>query len=163
MKLVIHDLPEQEAVGIAAGQSDTQFVACSGNLKTCIGCFGCWIKDPGRCILKDELGQMGAKLSKASQIVVISRCYYGGYSPEVKTVMDRTIPYLHPYFQIRNGEMHHKMRYENKLQFRAIFYGDDLTEKEKATARGIVQANSVNIGAELSSVDFFTDAKEVTF
>ena len=23
-------------------------------LATCIGCFGCWIKTPGECILKDE-------------------------------------------------------------------------------------------------------------
>ena len=161
MRLLIHDLSEQDAALILSGQKETEAVFCKDTFKTCIGCFGCWVKDPGKCVLKDELGAMGSKLSKASELVIISQCCYGGYSPEVKTVMDRTIPYLHPNFQIKGGEMHHKMRYNNRLQLQALFYGPDITEEEQNTARGIVRANSVNLGADLVSVDFFTEAGEV--
>lgn len=52
--------------------------------RPCIGCFGCWIKTPGSCVLPDSYQEMGKLLSRTSELILISRCCYGGYSPYVK-------------------------------------------------------------------------------
>ena len=46
--------------------------------------------------------------------------------------------------------MHHRLRYNNSIALKAFFYGDDITEDEKKTARGLVLANSANLGAKLA-------------
>ena len=46
-KLIIEILDNQ-------GWQVETFELRNKKLATCIGCFGCWIKTPGECILKDE-------------------------------------------------------------------------------------------------------------
>ncbi|WP_407654270.1 MULTISPECIES: hypothetical protein [Caproicibacterium] len=35
-------------------------------------------------------------LSQCDELILISKCCYGGFSPFVKNVLDRSIPYIHP-------------------------------------------------------------------
>lgn len=72
-------------------------------LRHCIGCFGCWVKTPGECIIKDSYQNMGKQLSKCEELILISKCTYGGVSPFVKNVLDRAIPYISPNFRIVNN------------------------------------------------------------
>ena len=117
MKLIIHDLDEEEFKNIfSEPDEDVVLIGNSGEILNCIGCFGCWIKTPGKCIIRDQYGDMGELLARCEEARIISRCCYGGYSPFVKNVLDRSIPYLHPYFKIKNGEMHHKQRYDKILK-----------------------------------------------
>jgi len=127
----------------------------------CISCFGCWIKTPGRCVIQDAYMTMGEELAKCKELVLISRCTYGGFSPFVKNILDRSISYVSPYFTIVNGEMHHKRRYDNIIKMSAYFYGDGISEKEKETANQLVHANAVNFHAELNSIRFFKTVDEV--
>ena len=46
--------------------------------------------------------------SNSGELVLVSRCCFGGPGPFVKNVLDRCISYVHPYFVIKNGEMHHR-------------------------------------------------------
>ena len=123
--------------------------------------FGCWIKTPAVCIIRDKYGDMGEYLSKCKKLIIISKCCYGGFSPFVKNVLDRSISYVHPYFKIKNGEMHHKRRYKNKIDLHIIFYGEKLTENEKSTASRLVKANSINLDCNESKVTFVRDIKEM--
>lgn len=156
MKLIIHDLPEEYAKKLAAEEGDNVLVDCNVTAKNCIGCFGCWLKTPGQCVIRDDRGDMGKMLAQCSRLVIISRCSYGGFSTKVKTVMDRSIPFLLPDFRIISNEMHHKLRYKNQISIKAYFYGDQITEREKETARHLVVANGVNLGAKVESVEFFS-------
>lgn len=156
MKLIIHDLPEEQVKKLDAAEGDYVLVDCSVPAKNCIGCFGCWLRTPGQCVIRDVHGDMGKMLAQCSQLVIISRCSYGGFSPEVKTVMDRSISFLLPDFRIINNEMHHKLRYKNRISIKAYFYGDKITEREKETARHLIVANGVNLGAKVESVEFFS-------
>ena len=74
---------------------------------------------------------MGKYLSKVTDIIIISKCCYGSFSPFVKNVLDRSLSYAHPYFVIKNGEMHHRMRYNNEANMEVWFYDEDITEMEK--------------------------------
>lgn len=130
-------------------------------IRHCIGCFGCWVKTPGKCVIQDGYENMGELLGHCSELAVISECVYGGFSPFVKNVLDRSIPYISPYFVIRNGEMHHKQRYDNMLRISVHFYGMDISGNEKNTALNIVAANAVNLSATVKEVVFHCSADEI--
>lgn len=162
MKLLIHDLEAGKLEELLTNIAEDVIIVCDDKtIKNCIGCFGCWIKTPGKCIIRDNYGDMGEMLSKCDELIIISRCFYGGYSPFVKNVLDRSISYVHPDFEIRNGEMHHKRRYENKLGLNITFYGDDITDKEKETAENLVKANAVNLMCYINNITFLHDVSEI--
>ena len=155
MKVIIHDLENQqfELLFPHIGK-DTLVISDTGRIRNCIGCLGCWIKTPGECVLKDGYEQMGAILSQTEKVVIISRCCYGGYSPFVKNVFDRSIPYLLPFFKTKKNETHHKPRYQSNFRLSVYFYGEQITAREMDTARSLVKANSIN---------FFVPQYEVSF
>lgn len=146
MILLIHDLDNEHIKSIVPNPPDNLKIASPENpIHHCLGCFGCWIKTPAACVIQDSYGDLGEILSKCSEVIIISKSYFGSFSPFVKNVLDRSISYLHPYFSIRNGEMHHKQRYKNRFKLKIWLYGQDITEQERKTAHKLVQANSVNL------------------
>lgn len=155
MRVFIHDLETKDFLALFPKPLDkTLTISDNGTIYHCLGCFGCWIKTPGECVIRDEYGNMGEHLSRCSQLLIMSQCCYGGFSPFVKNVLDRSISYIHPDFQIRNGRMHHQRRYSNEIDLKVWFYGENITEKEKQTAQRLVQANAINLDCHVYSVSF---------
>jgi len=162
MNILIHDLEKDDISSIIPGLSDDlRIISEDGSIKNCIGCFGCWVKTPAVCIIRDSYGDMGEMLSKSDKVTLVSKCYYGGFSPFIKNVIDRSISYLHPYFEIRNEEMHHKNRYENHFVLQVIFYGDTITDEEKQTAANFVKAISVNLDCRGHEITFVNNLAEM--
>lgn len=152
MKVVITDLPLEET---GAGPDCHLIVAADGAF--CRGCFGCWTRTPGECVIQDDLKETGAWLGAANELILIARCCFGSISPAVKRVLDRAISYIHPYFEIRGGEMHHRSRYGNHLRVRAHLYSAR-SAAEEATARGILMGNAANYAGTLEEVRFYPNA-----
>jgi multimeric flavodoxin WrbA len=146
MKLLIHDLEESnENVLLNNNRDNITVISNDGKINPCICCFGCWIKTPGQCVIKDGYENMGVLLSKCNQMIIISECFYGSYSPFIKNVLDRTVcPYQLPYFKTIKGKTRHPKRYKNKYALTVFFYGK-ITEKEKETAQNVVSAYSENV------------------
>lgn len=157
MKLIITDLGR---LPFTIGGS-YKLIQPGSSIKPCIGCFGCWIKTPGMCVIHDGFESIGAEMVKCSELILASRCVYGSVSPEVKAALDRAISYIHPDFAIRHGELHHKRRYNNRLRLSAYLYGPDISEKEKNAARRILAGNAVNYDGELGEVRFFLSPEEM--
>ena len=162
MRLLIHDL-EEEAFkkGLLSSMNNVTIVSDDNTMHYCIGCFGCWIKTPGVCVIRDKYGDMGESLSKCDEVMIISKCFYGGFSPFVKKVMDRSISFIHPYFEIRNGEMHHRARYDNHFDLKVWFYGENITEQEKHTAEKLIKANAINLNCSSHRLTFVQDIAEI--
>lgn len=160
MRLIIHDLSKEEIQYIISADSQTFFIGEETDIHNCIGCFGCWIKEPGECVIKDSYANTAEKMAQCEEVILITRCCYGGYSPFVKNVMDRSIEYSHPYFQIAHNEMHHKRRYTNEFALRVFFYGEDITPKEKETAIEYVSANGRNLYSIKNEVNFAKNVQE---
>lgn len=100
-------------------------------------------------------------MAQSDEVEIISHCLYGGFSPFVKNVLDRTLPYHQPYFTIRDGEMHQKDRYQNHVNLSVRFYGDDITLPEKATAERFVEYNGVDLHALSHTVSFYKNLEEM--
>lgn len=162
MKLLIHDLKDEEAKEIFPSVlEDIKIISDDGTIHTCIGCFGCWVKTPAACIIRDKYGDMGEYLSKCQELIIVSKCFYGGFSPFIKNVMDRSISYIHPYFIIRNGEMHHRKRYDTHFNLKVFFYGENITEDERKIAEKLIKANSINLDCVDNEIIFAQNIKEI--
>ncbi|MBQ3292090.1 MAG: flavodoxin family protein [Mogibacterium sp.] len=154
MNLVIHDLKPEIWNKISEDYARWDVISDNGNIKPCIGCFSCWNKDPGRCVIRDGYDSMGYRIHHAEEVTVISRYTYGGFSGFVKNTFDRSLGYVLPQFEVINGETHHKKRYDEEKLFTFIFYGHDLTEEQKEIARRYVRAVCANIRGRVKDVLF---------
>lgn len=162
MKMVIHDLKDEEFKILFpdTNQGDL-IVSGTHEIRKCTGCFACWIKTPGSCVINDSYSELGCSLSMCDELVIISRCYYGGYSPFVKNVIDRMIGFMLPFFTLRDDELHHQSRYLQKVILKVFFYGDDLSDSEKKTASKMVKAHCLSFNFSDSLVHFYAGQKDM--
>ncbi|MBQ1826506.1 MAG: hypothetical protein II126_00915 [Erysipelotrichaceae bacterium] len=154
MKLVIHDLNPGQWEKIAPQFPDSVVISDNGTIRPCVGCFGCWNRDPGKCVVKDGYDNMGYLYHHAQETVFISRLTYGGFSHFVKNICDRSLGYVLPHFEIVNGESHHQRRYKEDKPFTFIFYGNDMSQKEKDDAVRYVNAVCTNMRTHVKEVIF---------
>lgn len=151
MKVLLHDLKNIDLTNKA-----DQVIVADGKYAPCQGCFKCWTKHPATCVLKDSLQEMCRILGQADELTIITENYYGGYSPNVKRLLDRSIGISTPMSTYRGGLMHHTLRYGKHDSLRVIVYGD-IVEAEKETWRQMVKANSLNNGFTDYSVEFMNE------
>ncbi|MGA2386375.1 MAG: flavodoxin family protein [Candidatus Bathyarchaeia archaeon] len=83
----------------------------STQIAPCLGCFGCWVKTPGVCVINDAGRETTRKAIQSDLLVWLTPVTFGGYSSELKKALDRIIPILLPYFKVYHGQIHHQMRY----------------------------------------------------
>lgn len=155
MKMLAHDLePAVFATLFPAVDVDVMVIDQTKDIHSCMGCFGCWVKTPSSCVIKDDFQRMGALYDRCDEVILVSNCIYGCYSPFIKNIMDRSMTWVLPFFEKRNGEMHHPVRYANRFKLTVHFYDGDLTAAERATAERLVRANAVNIDARAMAINF---------
>lgn len=161
MRTIICDLTREQ---LAATGVRHDVALCREELVAahdCAGCFGCWVRTPGTCVIRDPLGDLGALLARTDELWVFSENAFGWVSPLVKRAIDRSIGYLHPSFRVAGGQLHHRPRYAgHELTLGCWLYGPS-TEAERACARTIAAANALNLGAQGADVRFPADEKNV--
>ena len=158
MKVIIHDLDKQYSEQIEA--KCDRAVAADGKYAPCQGCFGCWTKHPAECFMKDAMQQVCRIIGSADELVIITKNLYGGYSADIKNVLDRSIGTSTPLSTYRGRQMHHTLRYGRHGLWKVIVYGD-ATEAEKTTFRYLAERNAVNDGFEQTEVRFIEDLSEL--
>ena len=97
-----------------AGQKVDWIKLSEKQIKPCTGCFQCWVKTPGLCVINDEANNITRKIVNSDLLILLTPVTFGGYSSELKKMLDRSIPILLPYFRMYKGEVHHYMRYEKQ-------------------------------------------------
>lgn len=146
--LMLHDLNNILHQELVKKNEKYMVFPASPAVRPCLGCFSCWVKTPGECIITDRGQEFLSHMAEAGEIVVISKMCFGSYSPDIKAIIDRSIGYILPFFRIIQGQMHHVPRYDHKASLKCVFYGDEMSERDKSTARRLCKANALNFDCE---------------
>jgi multimeric flavodoxin WrbA len=77
------------------------------DINPCLGCFGCWIKTPGKCVQKDDMQTLLDKLREADVWVLATPVYFDAVSGPLKNVIDRMTPFLRLHAEVRDGRSRH--------------------------------------------------------
>jgi multimeric flavodoxin WrbA len=145
MKVLIHDLNEQNISSLGKIENDFIVFNANGVFAYCTGCYKCWLKTPGACAINDGLKDIGALLGNSEETIIISQNTYGGYSEQVKRVFDRSISGSLPFFTFRSRKLRHTRRHKiNRKRLVIIFYGNFL-DTEIKTAELLAEANRSNM------------------
>jgi multimeric flavodoxin WrbA len=144
--LLIHDLNVEDSKEIIPSlpHNSKIFSKEIDNIKGCLGCFSCWNKTPGRCIIEDSYTELPKYILESGTFIIITQIKYGCYTSYVKNVIDRSIGFLLPFFQTINGELHHIPRYNKSPKFVVIGYCDDITSDEEQTFKDLIKGNAIN-------------------
>ena len=89
----------------------------------CMGCNNCWLKTPGICAIKDDYEIILKKLVGAENFWVVADTKFGFIDYRGKQVLDRVVPMLNMYIEIRDGWERHQLRY-HAINFGVIYKGN---------------------------------------
>jgi len=88
------------------------------NIQPCRGCFCCWEKTPGKCVIADDMSGILTQLDNAELIIWSFPLYCFGMPSQTKALIDRKVmPNNLPDIAIKeNGSARHVSRYDPKNQ-----------------------------------------------
>ena len=131
----------------ARGWSVTAFDLDPMSIKPCLGCFSCWLKHPGTCVLKDDQEEVLRAWVPGDLHVWITPVTFGGFGSALKRSLDRTIPNILPFFIRVGGEVHHPQRYERRRRFLALGTLPAPDAEAERIFHGLIRRNALNLGS----------------
>lgn len=144
----------------ARGCDVTRFVLRDLDLRACTGCFGCWTKTPGQCVIRDAARDIDAGIVNSDIYAIATPVVFGSYGTLAKRALDRSIAVILPFFTLVDGEVHHQKRYERYPDL--LVLGTQLVaDAEDAERFGhLVERNAINMYNPTHAVEVL--AGEVT-
>jgi hypothetical protein len=143
----------EEALKIARGKlsgrgRDVRVLALRDlTIAPCVGCFGCWIRTPGECVIDDDGRDVARQIVHSGLLVLLTPIVFGGYSSTLKCALDRSIGILSPLFLKIRGELHHRRRYPRSADLLGIGWVAPGGENEAAIFEQLVHRNALNLRA----------------
>ncbi len=155
MNLIMSDIPLNLSIN-----DDAVYIDLSDKkIGNCIGCFCCWVKTPGKCILRDDATKIYPYIAKSSRLIYVSRIKYGSYDTVMKTMLERAIPIQQAFIRLVDGETHHIQRDVKLKDATIIVYGKTLPEEREIFIK-LVARNARNMNFETYNI-IFTDEAEL--
>lgn len=155
MRLIMSDKPLD--ISIRQDSETRYFDLSSLKIANCMGCFGCWTKTPGKCVIRDDATKVYPCIAKSDKVLYVSRLKYGGYDTIMKTVLERAIPVQQAFIRIHNGETHHVQRAVVPKEATIIAYGN-ISDEEKDIFRQLVARNASNMSFSSHEIIFTTES-----
>ena len=125
---------KEEIVGFleTKGYNTKSMEIGSDTLTFCKGCFGCWIKKPGECVINDAMSQINHCYMNSDLVLYLSPIIFGQFSANIKNTLDRSIPNVLPFFEVKaDGTTAHPQRYTNYPRRIIIGFGDGISEEDE--------------------------------
>ena len=117
------------------------------DMRACTGCFGCWVKTPGECVIADDARSLAADVIASDSYAVVTPVRFGSYGSLAKSMIDRTIPLILPFFKKIDGEIHHGRRYARFPRYVVLGTSElagDALDDEAAAFGTLVSRNAIN-------------------
>jgi multimeric flavodoxin WrbA/putative sterol carrier protein len=133
-----------------AGADIIDIDLCAKDVKHCLGCYGCWIQTPGKCVLNDDMQQLVELFLDADVIVFSTPLNAYSVNSRMKAFLDRTLVLARPGFVITpKGLVGNCLRFPEKWpkKMAAIAVGAFKGEENFAAIRSTFElyANGMNI------------------
>lgn len=113
-------------------------------LAHCLGCFDCWLKTPGLCVEADAGREIAKAIIRSDVTVLFTPVTFGGYSPELKKMVDRFIQLIPPLFQMDHGEVHHPPRYKHRPRLLIVGVQQHSNPAEAHIFKTLAGRNAIN-------------------
>ena len=81
-------------------------------VKPCLGCFGCWNKTPGECVIEDDMKEVIKKRLWADITLWSFPLYYFNVPGGLKNLIDRQLPMVLPFMVSESESGSHPARYD---------------------------------------------------
>lgn len=110
-----HSNTYQLAKAFLAGLKPEEVRECCArdkDIKSCLGCFACWNKTPGKCCLSDDMSGVIADMLWADVILWSFPLYYFSVPGPLKNLMDRQLPMALPFMSKESESGGHPSRYD---------------------------------------------------
>jgi multimeric flavodoxin WrbA len=114
------------------------------DIAPCLGCFGCWVKTPGMCVVGDEGRDVVRMAVQSDLMVFLTPVTFGGYSSILKKALDRIIPIISPFFMTVGGEIHHRPRYARYPTIVGVGILPQPDEESERIFKTLVSRNAIN-------------------
>lgn len=87
------------------------------DIKACLGCYSCWGKNAGRCVIDDDMTKIRGDILDSDIIIESFPLYFFGIPSGMKAFTDRLLPFTMQYV---GGESFHEMRYKELLKKKLV-------------------------------------------
>ena len=159
------DYSEQIKALLAAKDSEVEIVnTAEMKISHCMGCNMCWLKTPGVCAIKDDYEIILKKLVAAENLWIVTDTKFGFLDYRGKKVLDRIVPMLNMYIEIRDGWERHQLRY-HALNVGVIYKGNGnqqmLEEWSERVAANLAGHSLGVIALEESQTSAYANANDV--
>ena len=140
MNLLMSDRPLNVSL-----PAESRYVDLSGlKIAGCVGCFGCWVKTPGKCVIRDVATAVYPLIARSERLLYVTRLQYGSYAVPMKTMLERAIPIQQAFIRLLDGETHHVQRAVREKDAVILAYGD-IPAEERAVFERLVSRNAKNM------------------
>lgn len=129
---------------------------CDLKVADCRGCFGCWTRTPGVCVIDDAGRDIAKSVVQCDLLIFLTPVTFGGYSFTLKKALDRMIPNLLPFFKKISGETHHVPRYDRRPHFIGIGVLSEPDAELESVFSALVERNAINLYSPAHATEVVT-------
>ncbi|MCE1247373.1 MAG: NAD(P)H-dependent oxidoreductase [Firmicutes bacterium] len=137
----------------AAGWDVEELVLRDMKIAPCVGCFGCWFKTPGECVINDQGRETSAKSIQSDLTIYLTPVKFGAPSRYLKAALDRSVPNAMPFFVKEGNEIHHERRYDRYPQLAGLGIVADNDVESERLFRQLFDRNMKNFRPEKVGFD----------
>lgn len=120
------------------------------DIRSCSGCWSCWVATPGQCVHKDDQASVLKALLWSELAILASPLSMGFVSSLLKKSNERFIPLVLPYITLETGECHHPLRYGRSPDLGVLLQPEpDTDEEDVAIVRAIYEREVLNFHSSL--------------
>lgn len=149
-----------------AGATTETIYLAEQNIHHCKGCLACWFETPGKCVIKDDMTQILAKIVATDLLIYGTPLYVYSSSGLMKNCLDRSIPLALPFMEEEGGGgTGHPSRYGANVKallvspcgFPELDHFAPLIDSFKRTFSDAYLGEILRPAAELMRVESFKD------